>query len=237
MKYMGSKARIVKEILPIMLKELKDGQWFVDLFCGGCSIIENVPGEKRIANDKNKYLVALFQGLQQESSRVTTIDKELYSAVRKEYNAGTNIEFTDFEIGWIGFMGSYNGRFFDGGYSGHSVAGRDYIKEQIKNTEKQISKINGIRFFSKEYYEFNFKEPVLIYCDIPYKGTKQYSTSKDFDHDAFWEWCREKKKQGHTIFISEYEAPEDFKCVWQKEITNSMNTKNTYKPMEKLFTL
>ena len=31
--------------------------------------------------------------------------------------------------------------------------------------------------------------------------------------------------------------PEDFKCIWQKEVTHSMNTTKTYKPIEKLFIL
>ena len=52
MKYMGSKARFVNEILPIILKDRKENQWFVDLFCGGCSIAQEVDG-KVIANDKN----------------------------------------------------------------------------------------------------------------------------------------------------------------------------------------
>jgi DNA adenine methylase len=42
-------------------------------------------------------------------------------------------------IGWIGWMGSANGRFFDGGYSGKSNTKigtvRDYIKEAISNIE------------------------------------------------------------------------------------------------------
>ena len=45
MKYMGSKARFVKEILPIILKDRKENQWFVDLFCGGCSIAQEVDGK------------------------------------------------------------------------------------------------------------------------------------------------------------------------------------------------
>lgn len=45
MKYMGSKARIVHEILPIMLD--KEHDTFVDAFCGGCSVIENVPDTYR----------------------------------------------------------------------------------------------------------------------------------------------------------------------------------------------
>jgi len=35
MKYMGSKTRIAKYILPIMLKERKEGQVWVEPFVGG----------------------------------------------------------------------------------------------------------------------------------------------------------------------------------------------------------
>ena len=35
MKYMGSKARIANEILPIILKDRKDGQFYVEPFVGG----------------------------------------------------------------------------------------------------------------------------------------------------------------------------------------------------------
>lgn len=236
---MGSKARFAKEIIPILLKDRKEGQWFVDLFCGGCSIAQEVDG-KVIANDKNKYLIAMFQGLQENRNRPYEITRDLYNVARDVYNGketafNHTMEMDDFMVGWIGWMGSYNGRFFDGGYSGHDVNGRDYISEQIRNTEKQVDKIKHIKFFSKEYFEFDFKYLCTIYCDIPYKGTKQYSTSKDFDHEKFWQWCREMSKKGHTVYVSEYNAPDDFECVWQKETTNSMNTTKTYKPTEKLF--
>lgn len=238
MKYMGGKSRIVDEFLPIILKERKDNQVFVDLFCGGCHVIEKVDG-KRVANDYNKYLIAMWKGLINNEDRPIIIERELYNRARTEYNNGTNNEFSDFLIGWIGWMGSYNGRFFDGGYSGHSVGktNRDYISEQIRNTSKQIDNLKNVNFFSKSYKDFSYKDACLIYCDIPYKGTKQYATSKNFNHDEFWEWCRLMKSKGHTIFISEYNAPEDFICVWEKEVTNSMNQTKTYKPIEKLFTI
>ena len=192
MKYRGSKSRIINEILPILLSDRKENQWYVELFCGGCNSIDKVDG-RRIANDKNKYLIAMWKGLQENKERVKIITKDLYSRARDEYNKGINVEFSDFEIGWIGWMGSYNGRFFDGGYSGHDVGNthRDYITEQIRNTESQIENIKDIKFFSKDYSEFDFKEECIIYCDIPYKDTKQYITSKNFDHEKFWEWCRD----------------------------------------------
>lgn len=237
---MGSKSRIAKDILPIILKDRTPNQYFVDLFCGGCNILDKVDG-KRIGNDKNKYLIAMWKGLQQDLPRPKEIDKQLYDASREVYNGKENgfvndMYLDDFMIGWIGWMASFNGRFFDGGYSG-KASGRDYVAEQIKNTEKQLPLIKDVHFFNRSYDEFDFKEPCVIYCDIPYKETKQYATSKDFNHDNFWQWVREAIAKGHKVFVSEYSAPEDFRCVWSKEVTNSMSTKNTYKPIEKLFTL
>ena len=76
----------------------------------------------------------------------------------------------------------------------------------------------------------------IIYCDIPYKETTKYNINI-FDYNKFYDWCIEKHKEGHKVFISEYDMPEDrFKCVWRKEITSSL-TKDTgsKKGIEKLF--
>ena len=50
MKYMGSKNRHAKEILPFVLMDRKEGQYYVEPFCGGCNIIDKVDNP-RIAND------------------------------------------------------------------------------------------------------------------------------------------------------------------------------------------
>jgi DNA adenine methylase len=236
MKYMGSKNRISKDILPIILKDRKENQFYVEPFCGGLGTMDKVNGN-RIANDKNKYLISMWKGLKENRERPYKISKELYSKARTEYNNETQIEFDDFLIGWIGWMGSYNGRFFDGGYSGHCVGKtkRDYISEQIRNTEKQLEKIQEIEFKNYDYKDLKIPKNSIIYCDIPYKDTKQYTTSKGFDHELFWVWCRKMTHEGHEVFISEYQAPNDFISIWEKDITNSMNTTKTYKPTEKLF--
>lgn len=234
MKYMGSKNRLAKEILPIILKDRKDNQFYVEPFCGGLGTFDKVSGN-RIANDKNKYLIAMWKGLQENKPRPYDISKELYSKAREEFNNGTNIDFDDFMIGWIGWMGSFNGRFFDGGYSGISGS-RNYVNEQIRNTEKQIPLIQGAIFTSNDYDWITYPSNSIIYCDIPYKNTKQYATSKNFNHDDFWEWCRYMTRNGHTVFVSEYSAPTDFTCLWEKQVTNSMNSTKTYNPIEKLFT-
>ena len=237
MIYMGSKNKIAKDILQIILGGRKENQWYIEPFCGGLGTFDKVDGN-RLACDNNKYLITMWQGLQQNKERPIYITKELYSDARTEFNNKTNIKFSDFEIGWIGWMASFKGRFFDGGYSG-TVGKRDYINEQIRNTEKQIPLIKGAVFESGDYRETSMFYPdnSIIYCDIPYKGTKQYATSRDFDYESFYNWCRSMKELGHKVFVSEYDAPNDFTCVWEKEVTNSMNSTITYRPTERLYTI
>jgi len=55
MKYMGSKNRIAKYILPLMLKYRKPNQTWVEPFVGGANMIDKVDG-KRIGADLNHYL-------------------------------------------------------------------------------------------------------------------------------------------------------------------------------------
>lgn len=233
MKYLGSKARIVRDILPIMLADMQPGQTFVDAFCGGCHVIGAVPPEyPRIANDNNRYLVAMWKALCSGATFPTTITRDFYCDVRTSYQT-KDARFSDALIGWVGFMGSYNGRFFDGGYSGHDVKGRNYIAEQIKNTLSQVPLLTSVTWQTGDYQGIPIPPKSLIYCDPPYRGTKGYSTGK-FDYDRFYEWVRQMDSEGHKVYISEYQMPGDFECVWEKSIVNNLNKS---RPTEKLWTL
>ncbi len=237
---MGNKQRIVGDILPIMLST--NTNVFVDVFCGSCSVVQQVPKEYfRIANDKNKYLIAMWKSLVEGKEMPTTIERHFYSDVRDSFNKKDG-RYTDDIIGWVGYMASFNGRFFDGGYSGHNVVGtngrsRDYITENIKNTLQQVDMLKGVVWESKDYFDLNIPDNSLVYADPPYKNTKQYQFSRDFSHERFYNWCREISSKGHTVFVSEYWMPDDFECVWEKEVTNAMNQTITKKPVERLFTI
>ena len=55
---------------------------------------------------------------------------------------------------------------------------------------------------------------------------------------SFFDWCRLMKSKGNVVFVSEYNAPEDFELVWQGEIkTNFSITRKsaTHNAVEKLF--
>ena len=262
MKYMGSKRKLVNDLVPIFEQHNKQYKVYWEPFCGGLSTIQNVSGYNlKIASDLNPYLIAMWKGLQLGFDKPMEIPKTLYDEYRSLYHIDKRTENYDrainldwsialeygwgeyiqqlFLIGWIGFMASFNGRFYDGGYSGKSGK-RDYVAEQINNTLKQIPYLKDIVFRHGSYSDFSdfaFGSHAVIYCDIPYKNTTPYGFNKNFDYDSFYVWCRKQQLLGNKVYISEYQMPEQFKCIWEKQVTNSMNTTKTYKPTERLFTL
>ena len=235
MIYMGSKSRIAEQILTIILEGRKDGQYYVEPFCGGCNTIDKVPGN-RIANDSNPYLIAMWEALSWGWDPPKIIDKDHYRDVQKCYNQGTD-EYPMHYIGWVGFVGSFNGKFF-GGYAGHSAmnaAGgiRDRIGEAIRNISAQVPLIGGVQFTNRSYADMIIPPNSIIYCDPPYEGVTKYEYS--IDREKFWAWCRERVTEGHKVFISEYDAPDDFVCVWERKLRVCVNPGIGKQAIEKLF--
>lgn len=239
MKYMGSKSRIVKEIAPIIQKYI-DGNGIIDYyepFCGGCNVIDHINAKNKYASDKQKYLIALYQNLHRLNELPDFVSKEHYSEVRDCYNKhGT--EFEDWYIGAIGFLASYNGRFFDGGYSGivetKSGVIRNYYAEAKKNLECQSDMLKGIVFECKDYREVEGLKNCVIYCDPPYKDTKQYGVNKNFNYEEFWDWVR-KLSEDNIVLVSEHQAPLDFECIWSQDVLRTIDNTKRVKTCEKLF--
>ena len=63
-----------------------------------------------------------------------------------------------------------------------------------------------------DYRNYVYHDGDVVYCDPPYAGTTGYG--REFDHDAFWQWCRTRD---FPVYVSEYRAPEDFISIWCKE--------------------
>lgn len=125
--------------------------------------------------------------------------------------------------------------FLMGGYAKPS-GGRDYYDEAKRNLIKQ-SKIllsKNIEYICCHYNKFDDYKDCIFYLDPPYKNTTQYGISKNFNHELFWDFARYISKN-NIVFISEYEAPEDFECIWEQEVKNTFNQTKTIKATEKLF--
>lgn len=230
MVYMGSKNRIAKELIPIITKDLKPNQWYCEPFVGGANMIDKIEHPYKLGADNNKYLIALLEAVQNGQELPENINKDEYIAVKTNKD-----NYPDWYVGFVGFVCSFRAKFF-GGYSGYYTTKtgiqRNYIKERINNILKQ--NLDGIKLVCSSYDALDIPANSIIYCDPPYNGTTKYKDS--FDSDAFWQWCRDKAKEGHTVYVSEYNAPEDFKCIWEKKINSNLGgTSKT--ATEKLFTI
>lgn len=116
--------------------------------------------------------------------------------------------------------------------------------ESLERLERlqSLESLSGILEITQMSYK-DFKLPkadeCVIYCDIPYKGTKRYNhdgEKVEFDYEAFYSWVRDKAKQGYKIYISEYQMPSDFKEILAIDTNSRLNDKSPKKVKEKLFT-
>ena len=227
---MGSKARHAKELLPIILKNRQPEQWYVEPFVGGANMIDKVTGN-RIANDFNYYLIELLKKMSEGVDWIPTeVSEEQYKLAQNNKD-----KFPAWSIGYCGFCLSYAGKWF-GGWRRDSLGKRNYVMEAYRNTLKQAPLLKGINFYCGSYAELQIPQNSIIYCDPPYEGTTKYKD--DFNHNEFWQWCRNKHDEGNQIFISEYNAPDDFICIWEKTVNNTLTADTGSKQgVEKLFTL
>lgn len=233
MKYMGSKTRISKKILPIILENRND-ELYIEPFSGGCNILQFVDGA-RIANDIHPYLNDMWRALIKGWEPPEYISKELYLEIKNNKEA-----YPKELVGWVGFNCSYSGKYF-GGYAGITQTRegeRNYQTEARKNISRQIPSLKGVTFSDKNYLDLDIPKNSIVYCDPPYQGVTEYSMS--FDHNIFWDWVRELSKN-NRVYVSEYKAPSDFKCIWSQELNSSLSANGisggNKKSIEKLFIL
>lgn len=235
---MGSKSRIAKYIVPIIQSYVGNDKNYIEPFCGGCNVIDKIKTTGyKIASDENKYLIALFDHLKNGGKLPDEIPRELYNDVRANKD-----KYVDWYVGCVGFLASYNGRGFSGGYAkaGYEKTKngeryRDYYNEAKNNILKQADDIQDITFLHSDYRHLKPNNTV-IYCDPPYKNTKQYENSLYFNHDEFWDIMRDWSKD-NIVIISELHAPDDFECIWQQEVSRSIKATDKSKAVEKLFKL
>lgn len=240
---MGSKSRIAKDIVPIIQGYIDENKCtkYIELFVGGANIIDKIGCNEKIGNDIQGSLISLLTYVQENKDLPNSITREEYSEVRSNPE-----KFDKWYVGCVGFLASYNGRYFDGGFAqaGYEKTKsgsrfRDYYREAKDNllTQALNSRFKDVIFQCADYKDcIDVYRPTgsVIYCDPPYKGTKQFSNSKNFNHDEFWDNMR-KLSNNNIVLISELEAPDDFQCIWKQEVSRSIKSTDKSKVVEKLF--
>ena len=124
------------------------------------------------------------------------------------------------------------------------ILGIRYKLQSLERLERlqSLENLSDIIETSQGSYQ-DFKLPkadeCVIYCDIPYKGTQGYShdgAELEFNYEAFYQWVRDKSKQGYKIYISEYQMPSDFKEILAIDTKSLLSAKGQKAVKERLFT-
>ena len=241
-KYMGSKARHGKEILDAILDDLdciktdiSIAYDWVEPFVGGGNMIEKTIGvfKNRIGFEINGHVVELLKATRDGWQPPINISEEEYLRCRAIKNSTP-----DKHIGFVGIAASYAGRWFEGYARGKNKNGtrRNYVEESSKQLIKSARLIAGCEFYQSDYRDINILSPSIIYCDPPYSGAKQYG--KQFNKDEFVSWAIQKKNDGHKVYVSEYEMPNNFTPIWEKQCPSSLTkNKGAKTAVERLFVL
>jgi DNA adenine methylase len=232
MRYTGNKNRISKHILPIILKD-RTKQCYVEPFVGGANMIDKVDGI-RIGSDFNEHLIKFYKSIQNGWLPPNKITKEEYNIIKKNQSNDSKLTI------WAGICCSYGGKWFGGFLNDYQESKRNkngklpnHQDEARRGLIKQIPNLKDVEFIYSDYQDLDIPNNSIIYCDPPYEGTIKYN--EGINHSDFWEWCRVKTKEGHKVFISEYNAPNDFECIWSKEVSNTLSKQKKSTKTEKLF--
>ncbi len=231
---MGSKARIAKDISRIINDIIikNNIETYIEPFVGGSNMIEHIECKNIYGYDNNEYLIEFWKQVQRGWNPLNDVvmTKSLYDDVKnhKDY-------YPKHIVALAGLCATYNAKWF-GGYAGIVCTKigttRNYYHEAVRNVLKQRNNILDVVYHHGCYEDIQISD-ALIYCDPPYDGTTKYKD--DFDHAKYWNWVR-KMSENNIVLCSEYNAPEDFKCIWTKELTTTLDKNSRSKAVEKLFT-
>jgi DNA adenine methylase len=241
MKWAGNKSSIIEKIAPCLV-----GETLIEPFAGSCAVSLNTNFKKYICNDINADMINMYQLIQKNPTEFIKLAQDFFLngneetrfyELRELYN-----NTPDKNLKSALFL--YLNRHCFNGLCRYNSKGKFNVPfgkfKAPYFPEKEIIEFhdytkNNFVFLNEDFSEL-FKqadENTVIYCDPPYEGTVKYKNG--INHIEFWEWCRNKSKEGHTLFVSEYNAPNDFECVWQMELSNTLSKQNNFKSVEKLF--
>lgn len=234
MKYMGSKSRMTKYLVPIIQRYIDKNNIknYLEPFVGGANVIDKVKCDRKFGSDSHKQLIAFLDALSNDYEPPKHISEEEYKYIKTHQD-----EYEDKFLGYVGFQLSYGAKWFDS-YRRDKEGKRKYDEEAYRNVMKQAPNLKGVKFKCCCFKDIKNISGYVIYCDPPYKDTTNYSTG-EFPYEEFYEWCRAMSEK-NIVLISEYNMPDDFECIWKKENKCLVDSKKSVnddknKRVEKLF--
>lgn len=225
MQYLGGKHKIARHIVPFMeMFYRRDHTTWVEPFMGACNTLALASGD-RIGNDIDPDLVALFKALQKGFDPPSKVTEEEYNRIKENPSA-----YPPELCAFVGFGCSFGGKKWAS--FARNKRGREFAEVARRGLQRKMRTLSRVRFVNGGFQDLEMPSRSFIYCDPPYAHTLGYG--HPFDHDEFWQWCRDKSLQGHTVLISEYSAPDDFEPITSSKQRTSFNNSQNW-ATEKIF--
>jgi DNA adenine methylase len=215
--YKGNKKRYASKIITAITADLAsnniditDDTYFVDLFCGGGNMVENVSFKNRIANDINPYVISYLRRIQEEGADwllepfYWNITPEIYNIFREDYKKETG-RFSQACLGHVGCNFSYGSNFFGGYNNTEKETPYSFAKRAYTKACKEHELLQGVRLLNMDFRQVYIPKGSIVYCDIPYEGTSNYGNK--FSTKEFLEHAKYLTEQGNYVYYSEYNAP------------------------------
>ena len=113
MRYMGSKSRFAKELIPIIQSYItEDTKGYLEPFVGGANVIDKIECNNKIGCDIHKQLIALLNKAKDNIDDIPDIIlEETYKEVKNNKE-----KYEDWYVGLVGFCASFGAKYF-GGYA------------------------------------------------------------------------------------------------------------------------
>jgi len=233
MRYMGSKGRHAKHIVPILMDGHDQTKPYIEPFLGGGNMFSAVPADIKHGSDTAEFAVALLSALSVGWQPPEVLSEERYKDIKANPS-----HYSPELVGFAAYSCSYAGKFWGGYARGNDAKGkaRNFAGEQRRALLVQAAGLSGGGFSVSSYADLTIPSGSTVYCDPPYANTTGYKGG--FDHAPFWAWCEDLVHDGCRLFVSEYTAPNNWASVWSRSTPSSLVKDTGSKvSIERLFTL
>lgn len=207
MRYLGGKRRLAKHIRDIILEDVPERTHYYEPFIGGGAVGAVMGGlfEHAHYSDIQPDLILMWQALNDGWEPPTEVSVERYQELKRAEPSP--------ERGFVGFGGSFGGRFFEGYAKGGYTASGEPRNHQAESARAVLKDIKGMQalgsttFMCHDYADIRPEAGAVVYCDPPYADTKHYSSTEKFDTDRFWGIAQSWTESGAHVYVSSYQAP------------------------------
>lgn len=216
--YHGGKQKVGAQIAQRIHEHVKDIEekhntkfkGYIEPFTGMCGVYRHIPellgnDIEYIAGDYNESVIEMWKATQKGWKPPESCTKIKWQQAKANTKPSA-------ERGFLGHQYSYGGQYFKR-FAGNY--GKNTSQPAAAQRVVDIAHVlKDVHFTSGSYTQFMNHEGYIIYCDPPYSKRNEYFEENGdkihFDSEAFWWAVRVWSYYGNIVFVSEYEAPEDF---------------------------